>query len=169
MRALSIRARLTLWYSSVLLAVLAVAGATVVSLHSRLGRQRVDDELAAAAQTVLGVLRNEIDERLTLPEAADDMLEELNLPAFGVAVLSTSGEILGSTNARAPRLPEASIRSATASPSFADEGDDRLRRIAVDGTHGKYDYRVVVWTSMQPLARESATLQQAVGFGVPIA
>lgn len=166
---LSIRARLTLWYSVVLLAVLAVAGIAVVSLHSRLGRERVDDELAAAAETAQGVLRNEINERLALPEAVDDMLEELNLPAFGIAVLNPAGELLGSTNARAPHLEQASIKSAPSTPAFADDRGDRMRILGVSGRHDKYDYRVVVWTSMQPLARESATLQQAIWLGVPVA
>src|SRR5690242_12024044 len=166
---LSIRARLTLWYSVVLLAVLAVAGIAVVSLHSRLGRERVDDELAAAAETAQGVLRNEINERLALPDAVDDMLEELNLPAFGIAVLNPAGELLGSTNARAPHLEQASINSAPSTPAFADDRGDRMRILGVSGRHDKYDYRVVVWTSMQPLARESATLQQAIWLGVPVA
>ena len=68
MRRLSIRARLTLWYSVVLFLVLIVAGLAVVTVHRRLGQARVDEELAGASETVRGVIHNEIDERLALPK-----------------------------------------------------------------------------------------------------
>src|SRR5690349_15576487 len=127
MRQLSIHARLTIWYSVVLVAVLGLAGLAVVSLHNQVGLQRIDNELAAALQTVKGVIHNEIDERLELPRGAAEMLEELNLPGVGVAVLSTSGEILASTGDRAPRLSITSIRTAAAEPSFADDDNERIR------------------------------------------
>lgn len=169
MSRLSIRARLTLWYSFVLFAALAVAGVVVISLQSRLGLQRIDAELVDAASTVKGVLRNEIDERLALPEAADDMLNELKLPGIGVAVLTTDGAVLASTNDRAPHLPEAAITSATTTPTYAGNAAEQFRRLSSGDAHGPDRYTIVVWTSMQQLALERATLQQAIWLGVPIA
>lgn len=169
MSRLSIRARLTLWYSAVLFAVLAVAGIAVVSLHSTLELQRLDGELADASQTVKGVLRNEIDERLALPQAAADMLEELNLPGVGVAVLSTAGEILAMTDERHPRLAPDEITRATSSPTNAGDRSDQMRRLASADQHGPDHYSIVVWTSLQPLAIQRTRLQQAFWFGVPVA
>jgi signal transduction histidine kinase len=166
---LTIRTRLTVWYSAVLFAVLVIAGIAVVSLHRQLGLQRVDRDLESALQTVAGVLHNEIGERLTLPQAAADMLEELQLPGVGVAVLSTAGQILASTNERPPQLSDDAIRGAGPSPSFVDAAGGRMRRRARSDRHGGYASTLVVWTSMQPLALESATLQQAFLLGVPIA
>jgi heavy metal sensor kinase len=153
----------------VLLLVLVVAGLAVVTVHRRLGQARVDEELASAFETVRGVIHNEIDERLTLPQAAEDMLEELNLPGVGVAVISTSGEILASTASRPPRLSDAAIKAARQAPDFAGDGAERMRRQALPDHHRDYSYTLAVWTSMQGLARESATLQQAIWIGVPIA
>ncbi len=166
---LSVRARLTLWYSAMLVGVLAIAAVAVLSLHSRLGLQRVDRDLAAALQTVTGVLHNEIGERLTLAQAADDMLDELNLPGVGVAVLTTAGDVLASTNARAPRLPDDDLRTVTSAPTFIQTPDARMRCRSLSGEHTGYRYTIVVWTSMQPLAQETTTMQQAFWLGAPIA
>ena len=70
---LSIRARLTLWYSGVLFAVLVGEAFAVLSLHSRLELARLDEDLAASAHTVNGVLRNEFAERLAAAAAVHDM------------------------------------------------------------------------------------------------
>lgn len=169
MPRLSIRARLTLWYSVVLFLVLVGTGIAIVSLHTRLGLVRVDEELAGAAQTVTGVMHNEIDERLALRQAAEDMLEELNLPGIGVAVLGPAGDVLASTAQRPPHLDDEAIKTAAASPDFTGHGDEPMRRRSSPDQHGEYRYTVAVWTSMQGLARESATLQQAIWLGVPIA
>ena len=168
-RRLSIHGRLTLWHSVFLFVVLIVAGLAVVTVHRRLGQARVDEELASASQTVRGVIHNEIDERLALPQAAADMLEELNLPGIGVAVLTTSGDILASTASRPPHLNDAAIKAAATAPDFSGDGAERMRRRAAPDHYREHAYTIAVWTSMQGLARESATLQQAIWIGVPLA
>ena len=75
---LSIRARLTLWYSSVVVMIL-VTGAVVGSLaQSRLALQRLDDELARAMATLEGVMRTEFGEGLTLEGAAAEASAEVS-------------------------------------------------------------------------------------------
>jgi heavy metal sensor kinase len=167
---LSIRARLTLWYGVVLLLVLAIAGVAIVSLHARLELARMDEELAGAAQTVAGVVRAEIDERLALPPAAADMLDQLNLPGIGVAVVTPAGEIVASTSrVREPRVSDDQIKSAPASPDFVTHGDERMRRLSRVDHYRNFSYVVAVWTSGEDSERETGTLRQAIWTGLPLA
>jgi signal transduction histidine kinase len=166
MGRLSIRARLTLWYTIVLSSVLVIASIVVMSVHARLGQSRIDAELIADLETVRGVMRNEIGERPELTQAAAHVLEQLNLPATGVAMLDTSAAIVAVTARPLPRPSDDDIAAATWPPDFAASG---LRRVALTDRYQGVAYTVVAWTSMDGLARESATLRQAVLLGVPMA
>ena len=165
MTRLSIRSRLTLWYTVVLLIVLVLAGLAVTTLHARLGLSRVDGELAGALESARGVIRHEIDERLALKDAARDMLDELSLPGIGVAVLDDSGTILVSTTPRPPRLSDHDIRSATMAADYSGDG---MRRIAGGEHYGNFTYRLVVWRSIESLTLEARTLRDAILLGVPV-
>jgi two-component system, OmpR family, sensor kinase len=166
MTHLSIRARLTLWYTIVLMLVLVIASLAVSSLHGRLGRARIDAELAADLESVRGVMRSELAERRNLIMAARETLEELNLPGVGVAIVGPSNSILAATLKRAPVLTERDIVSARSTLDFSSDG---LRRGALSDRHGEYSYTLVVWKSMDALAQEAKTLRQSILFGVPIA
>src|SRR6186713_1458447 len=124
---LTIRARLTLWYSAVLFAVLIGAAIGVLSLHERLEVARVDEELIAAAHTVNGVLRNEFSERLTPLAAVHDMLDELDLPLVGVAIVDANRRVLGSRMPGQLEIDERVVVSASESPAFV--GSDQEIRI----------------------------------------
>jgi heavy metal sensor kinase len=169
MPRLSIRARLTLWYSVVLFFVLAIANLALVALHARMELSRTDEDLVGAAHTVAGVVHNEIDERLTLRQAAKDMLDELNLPGIGVAVLTPDRQIVASTADRAPHLGDDAIKQAAASPDFVDAGGERVRRRAMTDAHHDLNYVVVVWRSMEESTREISALQDALWLGMPMA
>ena len=166
MTRLSIRARLTLWYSVVLFVVLVVAGLLVITVHGQIELARLDNELAAALQTVAGVLRTEIDERMELKQAAGDMFEELNLAGLGVAVLDEGGASLAATNAG---LSEAQLKDVGTRPAFFDGHDGRWRARATVAQYRGFTFRLAVWASMQPLDREDTTLREAVLLGVPLA
>ena len=72
---LSIRTRLTVWYSTIVVAVL-VTGAVVGSFaQSKLALQRLDDDLVRSMATLQGVMRTEFGEGLTLEAAAEDVAE----------------------------------------------------------------------------------------------
>jgi heavy metal sensor kinase len=166
---LSIRARLTLWYSGVLFAVLVVEAFAVLSLHWRLELARLDEELAASAHTVNGVLRNEFAERLAAVAAVRDMLDELELPQTGVAVLGPAGEVLGSRMTGALQLSPETLAATSTTPVFAGPADQQVRvRAAVsefDGVH----YRIVVWMPLADMEEEVDTLRRALLLGIPIA
>jgi heavy metal sensor kinase len=165
---LSIRARLTLWYGAVLFAVLVVAAFGVLSLHVRLEIARVDEELVANAHTVNGVLRNEFSERLTPLEAVHDMLDELDLPLAGVAIVDADGRVLGSRIPGPLAIDERVVRSASETPMFVGS-DQEIRIRAVISEIDGVRYHIVVWTALDEVDREEDTLRRALVLGIPLA
>jgi hypothetical protein len=71
-KALSLRARLTVWYALTLLAVLALFGVQVLWQQERIGLRRVDRELADLCATLSSVLHEEIGEKEPTPCPASD-------------------------------------------------------------------------------------------------
>lgn len=183
MTSFSLRARLTLWYSVVLLAVLLAAGVTVVWLHSTFGLARIDRGLQAEAATVNGVLRGEFDEPHADPDSPDrdaddaqdvadrvaEALHDLDLPGTGVAIFSRDGRALAVRTFGIRSLAPAALAvvSIGTSPGVASRDGLRLRREAqrLPGL----DVDVVVWNSMEPFEWERARLRRALLLGVPLA
>ena len=79
----SIRARLTAWYSGVVVVVLLTGTLVVDVLQERLMLQRLDDELGRLMFTLQGVMRTEFGEGLSLQEAADEASIEVIAPGQG--------------------------------------------------------------------------------------
>jgi heavy metal sensor kinase len=91
---LPIRARLTLWYSSVVLLVLAT-GAVISSVAQwRLAVQRLDDDLARSMATLQGVMRKEIDEGMTLEASSEEASIEVVVPDRTLVLTREDGNIL---------------------------------------------------------------------------
>src|SRR3954470_25030252 len=92
---LSLRARLTLWYTFALLLVLSAFGAAVLWQLDRIGLRRVDRELMALADTLDNVVRDELDELGDQRAAAADAVSTVTAPGRAIAVLEAGGETLG--------------------------------------------------------------------------
>src|SRR5262245_54337518 len=93
---LSIRTRLTLWYSGVVV-VLLVTGAVVGWLTQwRLTLQRLDDDLARSMATLQGVMREEFGEGLTLEGAAEEASREVVVPDRTLLLERPDGSLLES-------------------------------------------------------------------------
>lgn len=166
---LSIRTRLTLWYSLIVFISLIGAGLSILWLQARLGLARMDEELTAATVAAAGVLRTELNEGLSLEQGVRDLLEELNLSDEGFAVVTTSGSVLGSTMARGPGIATAAIATAGAMPSTVAGGSAGARIRAADFVHHGVRVRIVAWKSLAPLQAERRTLQRAMLLGIPLA
>lgn len=165
---MTIRARLTLWYGLIVLAVLAVAGASVLWLHGQQGLARVDERLEAAIVSVTGVIRNELDEGLDLRRAAGDMMAELTLSGEAVAVLGAEG-VAGRQLGRQTDLPDDVLEASTAAPHTVGGEPAGVRILGVPFTHRAQTFRIVVWTSLGPLQAERLNLQRAMLLGIPLA
>jgi two-component system OmpR family sensor kinase len=165
---LSIRARLTLWYSSVVVAIL-VTGAVVGSLaQSRLGLQQLDDDLVRAMATLEGVMRTEFGERLTLEGAAAEASSEVVVPDRILALGRPDGSILEvwglpANRAALPALA-ANIGVATvATPA----GELRVLRRAVD--YQGHQYIAAVMAPLDPLHAQRSLMVRAMSLAVAMA
>jgi signal transduction histidine kinase len=174
---LSLRARLTLWYGVVQLAVLLIGGVAVVWLHQRLTLARVDAKLRDDAATVAALVRAELDE--AGPESADgeetnpaesarEALVDLELPGAGVAVVSGTGAVLASRAFGVRALAAAELtEAATSRTGGMSRGSLRVHHEAQRARTRRFG--IVTWSSLDDYRREHATLLQALWFGVPLA
>jgi len=94
MTSLSIRARLTIWYSLALLVVLMLSSADVLWQQGRLGLRRVDRELDGVLVTFANVVRDELTETPDLVSAAEEARTTVAAPGLAVAVLGPDGAVL---------------------------------------------------------------------------
>jgi heavy metal sensor kinase len=91
---LSIRARLTLWYTLVLTVVLGAFAGGFYLLHARSRVARLDDELERSAALVARLVPEELQEGAALEEAAHEALEDIVLPGRMLAIFDPGGERL---------------------------------------------------------------------------
>jgi heavy metal sensor kinase len=164
----TIRARLTLWYSLVMLATL-IAAATVLSvLHMRLGLNRLDRGLASNLVTAEIGVYHELDEGLDMRQGATDALSELELPGSGVAILAAQGAVLATRASGVPTPVEAMLRGADAQPVSAIVEGQAVRMRATSHARRGYTFRIVVWTSLAPFDAERATVMRTLWLAMPV-
>lgn len=142
-RRLSIRWRLSLWYTSVLAATLALFGLLLYGLLAAQLFQSVDDQLVRQAQHVTGTL---MPHDMMMPHG---MMMDRNLVAFvspdTVTLLFTaSGEVVASTAAQASLPPQVELARLSAA-----NGKPQIRTV-------DRDWRV--WVG--PLAPDSQVFLQ---------
>ena len=129
---LSIRARLTLWYAAIVMALLTAAGATMIVTQTRLGLRRLDDELERLAGASVTVMANEIDERRDLKLAAIDATQEIEIKGRTIVILTQDGRMLAS-NAPAGEARELAQATPPARLSTVPTSNGEVRLIAASG------------------------------------
>ena len=77
---LSIRARLTLWYCSIVVLVLVTGGVVGAFVQFELAMVRLDEDLARSMATLQGVMRTEFGEGLSLEDSAQEASIEVVVP-----------------------------------------------------------------------------------------
>ena len=92
---ITIRQRLTLWYTAAVSILLGTMAVALLIVHSRLTLLRLDGELQRANATVSFVFQNELNEGLAPKDAADDCLSEAIVRPRHVAIFSRDGTLLG--------------------------------------------------------------------------
>ena len=125
--SLTIRARLTLWYTAVLCLVLAASAWASYLVYQRSRLAQVDEELARADALVARAVALELDEGLALAEAAHDALEDLEMPGRALGVFAPDGvRLYGSWEG----LPDATGRGTPGSRRCRAHGRDRCRPVS---------------------------------------
>ena len=118
MMTLSLRTRLTLWYTFALVVVLCLFGADVLWVQGRLGIRRVDRELDGLETTIANVVRGELKEHSTPASAAEEARDTVATPGRAVAILDVNGSPLASRLGRldlrdlVPLAPLATLKPA---------------------------------------------------------
>lgn len=87
----SIRTRLTLWYSAVMVVALTVFSVGVLWLHARWGGAQFDSELASLGAEVSRVMQEELAESGNLQKAVSETRSSMDVPGRATAILDLSG------------------------------------------------------------------------------
>jgi signal transduction histidine kinase len=145
---LSLRARLTLWYTVALVVVLSAFAIGVVWMQGRIGIRNVDRELDEAYATAVKIIGNELEEGATPARAAAEATETLGAPNLAITVL------------------DGNHRTLSSHPEHRPDGAWRSR--SRDGViRGEY-FEVIVSCPLAGVEREQRELREAMLIAIPI-
>lgn len=171
MIALSLRTRLTIWYTLVLVVMLTLFGADVLWIQGRLGLRRVDRELDGLEATIANVLRAELKEQSPALAASREARDTLAAPGRAVVILDAQDTPLATS------VPEGmALRDFTSTPSLPSQtawtartatGDWRvhIRSQTIEST----TLTVIVGVPLTDVRREQHEVREAMLVGIPIA
>ena len=167
MTTLSLRARLTVWYTLALLIVLALGGAVILWQQGRLGLRRVDHGLDDLTMTAVNLMRDELNEDPVLASAARDVQSTVAAPGRAVAFLDARGQSVAATwngLALPPPLPtvQTGLRVWTAQTA---RGAWRVR--AQPTAFGTETLVIVTATPLSDVLRERREVLEAMWVGIP--
>jgi two-component system, OmpR family, sensor kinase len=164
---LSLRARLTVWYTFALLIVMVVGGTVVLWQQGRIGLRRVDRGLADLTTTIVNLVGDELNEDPVLISAARKVQDTVAAPGRAVAILDSQGQPLAAAwngLSLQPPLPDfqSGLRVWTAETSA---GAWRVR--AQPAAFGIQRVVVVDATPLSDVLRERREVQEAMWVGIP--
>jgi signal transduction histidine kinase len=159
---LSIRARLTLWYSSIVVLVLVTGGVVGVLVQSDLALRRLDEDLARTMATLEGVMRTEFGEGLSLVDAAHEASIEVVVPDRTMVLEQSDGTVLQVWGLPMPRRDIPSFGQADLIDTLAlAPGDARVLVRHVEHAGNAYTAAVIA-----PLAPFRAQYAETIWAGV---
>jgi signal transduction histidine kinase len=164
---LSLRARLTAWYSAIVISVLLAGALAAVFVQGRLGLERLDAELARLMLTLEGVMRTEINEGLTLQASADEASVEVVAPDRMLVLAVPDHTLLASWGLPLPK--DWSIARTTAGHLTFGNGDARVRFYRRDITYKGHSYIAVAGVPLAALDAEHRELVIALLIGLVVA
>lgn len=165
---LSIRARLTLWYSSIVVLVLVVGASVGWVAQSELSMQRLDDDLARTMATLDGVMRTEFSEGLSLEASAEEASMEVVAPDRALILTRDDGTLLEAwglplSTGSSSRLATTPVNETQQLPS----GEARVLRHRTVYQHHAYVATVIA--PLAPFRAQNAEMARATALGVLVA
>lgn len=163
----SIRGRLTLWYTTVLSFVLAASATASFLIYARSRLAGVDEELGRTGALLSRNLQKELEDGLDLAEAAHDALEDIETPERSLAVFDGDGVLLAGRWEGLPSVAggEAGEAKTVSETVETPAGPFRLHRMRHQ--YEQTTYRVGVAQSQVSVEGELAGLRRALlGSGV---
>jgi signal transduction histidine kinase len=168
-KGLSLRLRLTVWYSVALLVTMSLGSAVVLREQARVGIRRVDRELDAFTGTLRGVLADELMEHDDVAVAAEDARRTVTIPGRAVAILDATGHPLTADWGRL-KLGEALPSGDDGSRVWTAESPDGAWRVhTAPQSFQKNRLVLLVATPLSDVTREQHEVQEAMVIGIPIA
>jgi heavy metal sensor kinase len=163
---LSLRSRLTLWYTLALVVVLCVFGAGIVWMEGRIAVRGLDRELSEIEETIRKIVANEMAEQLTPAEAATEATETVADENLATAVLDAQGVSLSSNLPgvdldTALRMPEHDVASTVRTASRSWRVLTRVEQI--DGA----SFLLLVAKPMSDIERGQRELREAIVLAIP--
>lgn len=164
---LSLRARLTAWYSVLLLFALTLFTATVLWINWRLMLESLDETLAGVSVTADNLLREEVGELHDLGNAAAEMIDVVRQPDIAIAVFDEKGAAIQPVSTRVPLVPDGLASSTIQSVRAPDGGQWRvtLRRGDVEG----HAFAIAVGAPLDGPLKEWWRLLRTCVIGIPVA
>jgi len=165
----SIRARLTAWYSAVVVIVLVAGAIAVAVVQARLGLERLDGELQRLMLTLEGVMRTEFGEGLDLQAAADEASAEVVAPDRTLVVAHPDGTPLAIWGLPFPAPWQPPLSPSTTVDTIVLDATHRLRFRSHPVEYNGHRYIAAVLAPLDGLERERAELLRALSAGVLVA
>jgi two-component system, OmpR family, sensor kinase len=165
----SIRARLTAWYSAVVVIVLVVGAIAVAVVQARLGLERLDGELERLMLTLEGVMRTEFNLGDSLEAAADEASTEVVAPDRTLILTRPDGTRLAIWGLPVPESWHAPSVSSTTVDSIKLDTSHRVRMRSRLVDYKGHRYFATVLAPLDGLERERSELLLALTAGVLVA
>ncbi len=166
----SLRARLTAWYSLLVVLTIAVFATAVLWLHWRLLLKQFDQGLQSTAATADNVFAEELEELKDRSRAAAEMTELVGTDGGAVQVLDSSGAPVG-PDTRVMPLPR-DTGSAGAVPlteTLTGPGGQQWRVLVRRRTIGGQDYYFAAGMPLAHALEQWQTLLRVSLIGLPLA
>ena len=167
---LSLRTRLTAWYSVLLVLTVAVFSTAVLWLHWRLLLEQFDDGLKSISATANNVVEEELDHRKELSFAASEMAEVVRPADGSVEILDASGSPIRPAARPMPLPPDVRSPGFTRTTQTLRSANGRPWRVSVRSrsSHGRR-YLVAVGAPLDEAIEQWQTLLKACLIGIPLA
>jgi two-component system, OmpR family, sensor kinase len=163
----SIRARLTLWYSLVVVTVVAAGAIAVARAQERLALERLDGELQRLMLTLDGVMRTEFEEGLDLQAAAREASKEVVAPDRTIVLVTPDGTLLAAWGLPLPTEWRPPGNAAVTKTMKAESTHRRL--FSKPRGDGSRTYVAAILAPLAELEAERSALLRALSEGVLIA
>ena len=164
----SLRARLTAWYSLLVVLTIAVFAAAVLWLHWRLLLEQFDDGLESIAATADNVVAEELEEVKDLSRAVAEMVAVVRAEGGVVQALDSNGSPFGAVARSMPLPPR--LAAAPWSVQTLVGADGHSWRVFVRrGKAGDRQYYVAVGTPLTEAVEQWNRLLKVSLIGLPLA
>jgi len=165
--ALSLRTRLTVWYSALLLLATALFTGTVLWLHWNLLVRQGDESLQALGLAAVNDVASELAEHLTLAEAAREMVSVVRREGYVVTVLDGNGAPIRDLTVALPAAVPATLPRAPSAVTVSGSDGERWRMALRPGEFEGRPFTIVVAAPLSVIEGQWWTLVEACAIGVP--